>query len=146
MPDRRTDFDPEAGVTVLELLVVLVITILVTGLIAASLQPALNERPSSFDAIAAFVVDARLQAIRTGQAGILMIGGGTMTYQGKALSWDTQTTAVSVGQREGSDAGQRVVVYADGSMSGPAIEIIEQGVAKALRTPYRPASLHAGSD
>jgi Tfp pilus assembly protein FimT len=130
--------------TVLELLVVLAISILVTGLVASGLRPAFDAKTSSFEEIAAFVTAARLDAMRSGAADVLVIGADAMTYRGKSLRWDASTTSVSIG--EGGEDNLRVVVYADGSVSGPAMEVTEAGVAKAVPAPLRPSSLHRSSD
>jgi hypothetical protein len=68
-----------------------------------------------------FVRSARLVAMRSGQADVLVFDAGMVTARSGSLSWDRATTEVKL---DTADAIRgRIVLYPDGSVAGPALQI-----------------------
>jgi Tfp pilus assembly protein FimT len=146
MSSPRREFDAESGATVLELIVVLALVMLVTGVIASAQQSGSRKEVSSFGKIEAFLTAARLRAIRSGQGGVLVVDPGAMTYFDRKVDWDTAKTTVTVNSASGAPSNDsRIVLYADGTASVSAIVVTEDGRTRAIPTPARPLTLHASA-
>jgi len=124
---RRSD----AGLTILELLVVLGILSLITGLAAAQMVPRGERIETAYQRLEVLVDAARLTAIQSGRAQVLFLVGEQATAGvGAVAGDDSATVTLLTGTR--SPTSGRIVIYPDGSASGPTIAADEKGRRQAL--------------
>lgn len=127
-------FRADAGLSVLELVVVL-------GIVAGLLVVAAASLPKSFApkvdaaAVAAFVSDARSQVILSGKTSVLTIAPRSMTFGAHQLSWDADLAVTAAGK--GLPAEYRLVLYPDGSYSGAALSVQSPGGSRLISGVYR---------
>ena len=123
----------DAGMTVLELLVVLAIGAVIATLVAASV-PRSGDRPQSDDP-ASFLADARVEAAATGRPVRVAIAAGSMSYGDRSASWGSDVT-VTLGTRA---AGGYVVFHGDGTIVGPEIGIVTGGRRVTIAPDRKPS-------
>lgn len=128
--NRRTAAD--AGMTVLELLVVLAIGAVIVTVAAVSVPRWDDSRRPSED-VAALITDAKLQAAATGRPVVVEIAPGTASDGSRSVSWNS---GVSVVLSNGGAQG-RIVFHGDGTMVGPQVRIVLDGQTVSFGSPDR---------
>lgn len=101
---------PDAGYTLLEVLVGLAVVALITAVAALTLLPTAPSRDLGRE-VAAFIADARAEVMISGTAGALEVASGALSFGGKRLA---------LGDGPGSDRSSRLLIYADGTLGGDA--------------------------
>jgi Tfp pilus assembly protein FimT len=132
----RTD----AGISVLELVVVLGIAAGFLVMVAASLPRPTVEARIDAAAIAAFLSEARTRVILSGEAGVLTVAQGSMTFGDKHIDWDTDLSVAASATRLSSD--YRLIVYPDGSYSGSPLHVRSSGGTQPIPGVFRSGALN----
>lgn len=125
---------PDAGFSVLELIVALGITSGLLVVVAASL-PRAPASGTDAAAILSFVADARSEVILTGEAAVLKIGPHSMSFGARQIQWGEELT-VTTGATT-PPASYRLLLDPDGSYSGPTLHVRSPGAALAVPGVYR---------
>ena len=115
----------DSGLTMLELLLTLALLGGIVTVMGWRLQTAPRAASVDTNVLETFVRSARLVAMRTGQADVLVFDADMVTARSGTLSWDMATTEVRLGAA-GIMHG-RIVLYPDGSVAGPALQISGKG-------------------
>lgn len=126
---------PDAGFSVLELIVALGIAAGLLVVVAASLPRPPADATTDATAILAFVSAARTEAILTGNPGVLEIGPRSMSFGGRRIQWGAEL-AVTAGTAAPT-AVNRVLVDPDGSYSGAALYVRSPTATRAIPGVYR---------
>ncbi|OEO31857.1 hypothetical protein VW23_014365 [Devosia insulae DS-56] len=126
---------PDAGFSVLELIVTLGIMAGLAVVVAASLPRAPADAITDAAAILSFVAEARTEVILTGEAGVLTIGQHSMSFGDKQIQWGPEF-AVTTGAAT-SPASYRLLLDPDGSYSGATLYVRSPGTALAIPGIYR---------
>lgn len=114
-------FRADAGLSVLELVVVLGTAAGLLVMVAASLpRPSAGTKTDAVE-IAAFLSEARTRVILAGMVETLTIGQNAMTFGDKHMEWGTDITVSSVSAARSAD--YRLIIYPDGSYSGAALQV-----------------------
>jgi prepilin-type N-terminal cleavage/methylation domain-containing protein len=116
----------DAGLTMLELLVVLAILSSVVAVAASRIGPQAPPSDQASTRIEQLIEATRLAAIRSGQADVLVFEPGTARSSAGEVNWDGDTEVVP-GSLDARTPSGRVVLYPDGSASGPAVTIMAAG-------------------
>lgn len=112
---RQTGSD--AGITVIEVLVVLVLTSLLLGLAAASAPPSDAIDPASD--IATLVEQARLDAMLTGTNAILTVSTNSVRYGDREIHFDDGIVLATPGSVGTAD----LVFFPDGTWFGATLTV-----------------------
>jgi len=122
----------DAGISVLEMLVVLAICALVAGVVAASLQGR-RPGPVSVADVTKFVDEARLKAMRSGDAMAVAFDTASLVSGDDRLSWNAGDISVSTnGQPAAAGGSIRIVLFPDGTASGPPVSVRDSAGVHAL--------------
>lgn len=110
--------------SVLELVVVLGIAAGLLVMVAASLPRPSAEATDGAE-IAAFLSEARTRVILLGETGALSVAERSMTFGDKRIDWGTDLAVTT--NTGGMAAGYRLLLYPDGSYSGPPLYVRSAG-------------------
>jgi prepilin-type N-terminal cleavage/methylation domain-containing protein len=126
----------DAGMTVLELLVVLAIGAVAVTLVVASLPRGGGDDRHASEELVALLANARVEAAASGKPVVVTVAPGAMSDGNRSVSWGSD-----VGVVVGDGAAQgRVVFHGDGSMAGEAVRILVNGETMSVTSPDRPPS------
>ena len=125
----------DAGVSVLELVVVLGVAAGLLVMVAASLPRPSAEPRADAAAIAAFLSEVRTQVILSGETGVLTVAQNSMTFDDQRIDWGTDLAVAT--STAGMAAGYRLVVYPDGSYSGPPLYFRSAGEKTLIPGVFR---------
>jgi len=114
---------PETGATILELVVVLGIVAGLSAIAAANIPRRDNGEAELRPRIEAFIRDARLAAIAGGEALVLAVSAGGLSYGDRSLAWDAATASILVGATGPAALDYRTLVAEDGSIAGPVLQL-----------------------
>lgn len=116
------------GVTVLELLVVLMVLAMLGGVVGsrAIRDPTVDDR--AYARLESLVRRVQIAAIARGQAEVVHVEAGRAFWGDRSASWDPRTTSVELAGKENGEPPERLVIYPDGSMSGSLI-VVSDGIS-----------------
>jgi prepilin-type N-terminal cleavage/methylation domain-containing protein len=129
----------DAGITMLELLAVLAILALVATVAAGRIAVATPTPPSAARSIEETLKSARLLAMRSGRASVIVFEDGRISGGGEERTWDATAATVLLDDGESRQVTGRIVLHPDGSASGPTVTIRENGTERMV--PAVPRSL-----
>jgi len=121
--------------TVLELLVVLGIVAGATAMAAASMPKLPSAETSAATQIKAFVKQARLEAMRSGEPRLLEIGRGVARSGERQINWVAAEAQLKAGGQPVGD--YRAIVSPEGIISGAALNLDTGGKAVPVPGVYR---------
>lgn len=126
---------PDAGFSVLELVVALGIAAGLLVVVAASLPRPPADPTTDATAILAFVSAARNDAILSGEPGVLEIGPRSMSFGDKQIAWGSELS-VATGTAAPA-AVYRMLLDPDGSYSGATLYVRSPNATQAIPGIYR---------
>lgn len=126
---------PDAGFSVLELIVALGIAAGLLVVVAASLPRPPADAATDATAILAFVAAARNEVILTGQPGVLAIGPRSMSFGDKQIQWGPELAVATAAAPPA--AVYRLLVDPDGTYSGEALYVRSPAATRAIPGVYR---------
>lgn len=121
--------------TVLELVVVLGIVAGATAMAAASMPKLPSGQASAGERLTAFVHEARLAAVRSGQSLLLEIGPGAARSGERRIDWVASELQVFAGGQPVRE--YRAVVSPEGIIAGPELSLEAGGHVVAVAGVYR---------
>jgi hypothetical protein len=122
----------DAGISAVELLVGLVVVSLVVVVITAGIRPNFSNGPTPREQLLAFIDEARMDVMRTGSTDVLFLTATEARVGSESVLWPSSDLALQV-DGVGQTGETRVLLFADGTVSAPAITVLTEGHAEAIR-------------
>jgi len=132
----------DAGMTLLEVLVVLVILAAVAGVVASSLRPSVRRPADPVTEVTRFLADLRDAAILTGAPAVAEVRSHDIEWGSHHL--DLAEASASMG--DGPIPASTLIAYPDGTFSGSGFFVIAEGKAVQITGIFRGAVVGPSHD